>query len=60
MVYGLVAILVLEFLVPTLQVAKELEWTSHDYFQCLDKLEQLDETRLCALKGMYAQKRRKK
>ena len=30
MVYGLDAILPLEFLIPTLRVAKELEWTGHE------------------------------
>ncbi|MCO5574366.1 hypothetical protein L7F22_028149 [Adiantum nelumboides] len=30
MVYGIQAILPLEFLIPTLQVAKQLEWTGHE------------------------------
>ncbi|MCO5606926.1 hypothetical protein L7F22_061117 [Adiantum nelumboides] len=46
MVYGIQAILPLEFLIPTLQVAKELEWTGHESSEQLEVLEKLDETRL--------------
>ncbi|MCO5564622.1 hypothetical protein L7F22_018287 [Adiantum nelumboides] len=48
MVYGIQAILPLEFLIPTLRVAKELEWTGHELSEQIDVLEQLDETRLRA------------
>ena len=43
LVFGLDAILPLEFLIPTLRVAKELEWTSHELSERLDDLEKLDE-----------------
>ena len=55
LVFGLDAILPMEFLIPTLRVAKELEWTGHEFSQRLDQLEQLDEVRLKAVVGMYAQ-----
>ncbi len=60
MVFGLDAILPMEFLIPTLRVAKELEWTGHELSERLDELEKLDETRLKAVTGMYALKRRQK
>ncbi|MCO5560551.1 hypothetical protein L7F22_014166 [Adiantum nelumboides] len=60
MVYGLDAILPMEFLIPILRVAKSLEWTGHELSERLDELEQLDETRLAAVHGMYALKRRQK
>ena len=43
LVYGLDAILPIEFLIPTLRVAKELEWTGHELSDRLDDLEKLDE-----------------
>lgn len=60
MVYGLDAILPLEFLIRTLRVAKELEWTGHELSQRIEELELLDEVRLKAVAGIYAQKRRQK
>ena len=60
MVYGLDAILPMEFLLPTLRVAKDLEWTGHELSERLDDLEKLDEVRLRAVIGMYALKRRQK
>ena len=60
MVFGLDAILPMEFLIPTLGVAKELKWTGHELSKRLDKLEKLDETHLAAVHGMYALKRRQK
>ena len=60
MVYGLDAILPLEFLVPTLRVAKELEWTGHKLSDRLEELEKLDETRLAVVDRMYALKKRQK
>ena len=60
MVYGLDAILPLEFLVPTLRVAKELEWTGHELSDQLEELEKLDETRLTGVAGIYTLKRRQK
>ena len=49
------AVLPVEFLVPTLRVAKELEWTGRELSSRIDELEKLDETRLLAIVGMYAQ-----
>ena len=60
MVYGLDAILPMEFLLPTLRVAQALEWTGHELSKQLEDLEKLDETRLWAVDGMYALKRRQK
>lgn len=60
LVYGINAILPMEFLLPTLRVAKELEWTGHELSKRIEQLEQLDETRLLAIVGMYAEKRRRK
>ncbi|MCO5580788.1 hypothetical protein L7F22_034659 [Adiantum nelumboides] len=48
MVYGIQAILPLEFLISTLRVAKELEWTGHELSEQIEVLEKLDETRLRA------------
>ena len=39
MVYGLDAILPMEFLIPTLQVEKDLEWTSHELSKRIEELE---------------------
>ena len=60
MVYGLDAILPIEFLIPTLRVAKQLEWTGHELSERIEDIEELDEFRLRAIAGMYAQKRRLK
>lgn len=60
LVFGLDAILPIEFLVPTLRVAKGLEWTGHELSKRIDNLERLDETRLQVIAGMYAKKRRQK
>ena len=60
MVFGLNAILALEFLIPTLRVAKELEWNGHEFSKRLDELEKLDETRLQDVAYMYAKKCRQK
>ena len=43
LVFGLDAILPIEFLIPTLRVARELEWTGHDLSERLHELEELDE-----------------
>ncbi|MCO5554804.1 hypothetical protein L7F22_008339 [Adiantum nelumboides] len=60
MVYGIQAILPLEFLIPTLRVAKELEWTRHELSEQLEVQEKLDETKLRAMASIYAQKRNMK
>ena len=43
LVYGQNAILPIEFLVPTLRVATELEWTGHELSERVNDLEKLDE-----------------
>lgn len=58
LVYGLDAILPIKFLVPTLQVALQLDWSRHELSQRIDELEQLDETQLQVVVAMYAEKRR--
>ncbi|WP_176691493.1 DDE-type integrase/transposase/recombinase, partial [Enterobacter cloacae complex sp. GF14B] len=60
MVFGLNAILPIEFLISTLRVAKDLEWTGHELSDRIDDLEKLDELRLKAVASIYAQKRRQK
>ncbi|MCO5559379.1 hypothetical protein L7F22_012978 [Adiantum nelumboides] len=60
MVYGIQAILPLEFLIPTLRVAKDLEWTRHELLEQLEVLKILDENRLRAVASIYAQKRNMK
>ena len=57
LVYGMNAILPIDFLIPTLQVrAKNLEWIGHELSQRIDDLENLDESRLMVVGHMYAQK----
>ena len=60
MVFGLDTILPMEFLIPTLRVAKELNWTRHKLSKRLEDLEKLDKTHLAAVHGIYALKRRQK
>ena len=60
MVFGVKSILPMEFLIPTLRIAKELEWTRHELSERIDELEKLDETRLKAIAGMYLLKHRQK
>ena len=50
----------MEFLVPTLQVVKELKWKENDFSDRIDALEKLREDRLKAIIGIYAEKRRQK
>ena len=54
------AILPIEFLIPTLRVAKQLEWQGHEFSARLEDLEKLDEDRRLAVMGIYAKKRRQK
>ena len=56
MMFGLDAILLMEFLIPTLRVAKELNWTGYELLERLEDLEKLDKTRLAIVHGMYALK----
>ena len=58
--FGLDAMLPMEFLIPTLRVAKELKWTRHKLLDRLEDLEKLDKTCLAVVHGMYALKRRQK
>ena len=45
----------MDFLIPTLQVAMNLEWTSHELLHRLSNLEKLVEMQLMAIGHMYAQ-----
>ena len=54
LVFGLDAILPIEFLIPTLRVAQGLQWIGHELSDRIEDLEQLDETRLKVVEGMYA------
>ena len=58
MVFSLDAILPMEFLSPTLRVAKELNWMGHKLLERLANLKNLDDTQLAAMHGLYALKRR--
>lgn len=60
LVFGLNAITPLDYLVLTLRIAHDLEWTGHELSVRIDELKALDESRLLALVGMYAEKRRRK
>ena len=60
MVFGLDAMLPMEFLIPTLRVAKELNWTGHELSKRLEDLQKLDKTCLAVVHGMYALKQRLK
>ena len=58
MVFGLDAILPMKFLIPTLRVAKELNWIGHKLLaKRLEDLEKLNKTWLATVHGMYALKR---
>ena len=57
MVFSLNAILSMEFLIPTLHVAKKLNCTGNKLLEGLEDLTKLDKTRLAAVHGMYALKR---
>ena len=57
MVFGLDAILLMEFVIPTLRVAKELNWAGHKLSEGLKVLKKLDKTCLAIVHGMYALKR---
>ena len=54
MVFGLDAIVPLEFLLPTFRVAKELEWTRHELSHRVEELDHLNEIRLIAIARVYA------
>ena len=43
-----------------MRVASKLEWTGHELSERVNDLEKLDEIRLLAITGMYAEKRRRK
>ena len=54
------AITPLDYLVPTLRVAHDLDCTGHELSARIAELEALDESRLLALVGMYAEKQIRK
>ena len=58
LVYGLNAILLIEFLMPTLRTAAALHWDGHAMPHRLSELQHLDETRLTAVHAMYVEKRK--
>ena len=60
LVFGLDAILPIEFFIPNLRVAQELHWIGHELSNRIEDLEKLYETRLKAVEGMYAEKRHQK
>ena len=58
LVYGLNAILPIEFLMPTLlRTIATLHWDGHALSHRLSKLQNLDETRLTTVHTMYIEKR---
>ncbi|WP_219824463.1 hypothetical protein, partial [Enterobacter cloacae complex sp. 4DZ1-17B1] len=60
MLFGLNAILPIEFLIPTLRVAKSLAWTVHELSSRVDDLEKLDELLLRVVASIYAKRQDKK
>ena len=52
LMYGLNALLPIEFLVPTLRVAKDLQWIGNKLSERISELEKLDETRLLTRKDV--------
>ena len=60
LVYGLNAVLPIEFIMPTLRVATELQWDGLAMSNRLAELNHLDERRLTAVYAMYVEKRRRK
>ena len=60
LVFSFNAILPIDFLIPTLRVAKSLEWTRHELSDRVEELERLGERRRTAVMGIYAEKRRQK
>lgn len=53
MVFGLNAILPMEFSIPTLHAAQQLERIGHELSEHIDELEKLDEMHLKAVVGRY-------
>ena len=47
----------IDFLIPSLQFAMNLEWIVHELTHKISNLEKLNETRLMAVGHVYAQKR---
>lgn len=54
------AILPIDFLIPTLCVAKSLDWNGHELSERVEELERLGERRRTAVIGIYAEKQRQK
>ena len=57
MVFGLDAILPMEFMIPIFCLAKELNLNGNQLLEGLEDLEKLDKTCLTIVHGMYALKR---
>ena len=55
LVYGMNAILPMDFLIPTLRVATNLDWMGHELSHRTFYLEKLDETQLMAVGYRYDQ-----
>ena len=60
LVFGLNAILPIEFLMPTLRIANELEWNGHELSDRVNELEKLGELCLKIVAALLALKRRQK
>lgn len=60
LVFRLEIILPIEFLVPSLRVAKQLDWIGHEFSNRIDELEKLDEHWIVDLIRIYVEKRQKK
>ena len=60
LIFGLNAILPIDFLIPTLRVATSLGWTSHKLSDRVEELERLGERRQTAIMGIYAENHRQK
>ena len=60
LVFGLNAILPIDFLIPTLRVATSPRWTGHELSDRVEELECLGERRQMVVMGIYAEKRRQK
>ena len=58
--FGMNDVLTMDFLIPTLRVAKTLKWNGQELSLRLEDLERLDKTKLTTVAHMYAQKRRTK
>ena len=60
LVYGLEAVMLWEFLIPSLRIAEAEKWDGHELHDRMHNLEKLEEERLIALQGMIVEKQRRK